>query len=89
MKNIIEICKDFGIEIPADKHADFLKAVAGEYKTNAEHKKVTDKLDAAIKRAETAEDALKGFCRYLQAAVHGYRGLLPATAGTCYAGIRQ
>ena len=61
MKNIIEICKDFGIEIPADKHADFLKAVAGEYKTNAEHKKVTDKLDVAIKRAETAEDALKGF----------------------------
>lgn len=61
MKNIIEICKDFGFEVPADKHADFLKAVAAEYKTNAEHGKVADKLAAATKRAETAEDALKGF----------------------------
>lgn len=61
MKNIIDICKDFGVEIPADKHADFLKAVAGEYKTIAEHSKVTDKLTAMQKRAETAEEALKGF----------------------------
>lgn len=61
MKNIIDICKDFGIEIPADKHADFLKAVAAEYKTNAEHGKVADKLAAATKRAETAEEVLKGF----------------------------
>lgn len=61
MKNIIDICKEFGIEIPADKHADFLKAVNGEYKTIAEHGKVLDKLNAATKRAETAEEALKGF----------------------------
>lgn len=61
MKNIIEICKDFGFEVPAEKHADFLKAVAAEYKTNAEHGKVADKLAAATKRAETAEEALKGF----------------------------
>ena len=61
MKNIIDICKEFGIEIPADKHADFLKAVNGEYKTIAEHGKVLDKLTAANKRAETAEEALKGF----------------------------
>lgn len=61
MKNIIDICKDFGIEIPADKHADFLKAVNGEYKTVAEHSKVVTKLEAAEKRAETAEETLKGF----------------------------
>lgn len=61
MKNIIEICKDFGFEVPADKHADFLKAVAAEYKTNAEHSKVVEKVTAATKRAETAEEALKGF----------------------------
>lgn len=61
MKNIIDICKDFGVEIPAEKHADFLKAVNGEYKTIAEHGKVLDKLTAATKRAETAEEALKGF----------------------------
>lgn len=61
MKNIIDICKDFGVEIPADKHADFLKAVNGEYKTIAEHGKMLEKLNAATKRAETAEEALKGF----------------------------
>lgn len=61
MKNIIDICKDFGVEIPAEKHADFLKAVNGEYKTIAEHGKVLDKLAAATKRAETAEEALNGF----------------------------
>lgn len=61
MRDIIEICKEFGFEIPAEKHADFLKAVNGEYKTIAEHGKVLDKLNAATKRAETAEEALKGF----------------------------
>jgi len=61
MKNIIEICKDFGFEIPAEKHAEFLKAVNGEYKTVAEHNKVLERLAAETKRAETAEEALKGF----------------------------
>lgn len=61
MKNIIEICKEYGFEIPAEKHADFLKAVAAEYKTNVEHSKVVEKLELATKRAETAEEALKGF----------------------------
>lgn len=65
MKNIINICKDFGLEIPADKHADFLKAVAGEYKTNAEYQKKIDSLtadmDAEKEARKTAEDTLKGF----------------------------
>lgn len=65
MKNIIDICKDFGLEIPADKHADFLKAVAGEYKTNAEYQKKIDRLtadlDAEKEARKTAEDTLKGF----------------------------
>lgn len=65
MKNIIDICKDFGIEIPAEKHADFNKAVAENYKTSAEFEKkvnrLTDDLDAEKKRADTAEKALKSF----------------------------
>ena len=65
MKNIIEICKDFGIEIPADKHAEFNKAVAENYKTVAEHEKkvnrLTDDLAAEKKRADTAVETLKGF----------------------------
>jgi len=65
MKNMIEICKDFGIEIPADKHAEFNKAVAENYKTVAEVEKkvtrLTEDLEAEKKRAETAENTLKGF----------------------------
>lgn len=61
MKNIIDICKDFGFEVPKEQHADFLKAVNGEYKTIAEYDKVQGKLTAATQRAETAEEALKGF----------------------------
>ena len=65
MKNMIEICKDFGIEIPADKNAEFNKAVAENYKTVAEHEKkvnrLTDDLAAEKKRADTAVETLKGF----------------------------
>lgn len=65
MKNMIEICKDFGLEIPADKHAEFNKAVAENYKTVAEHEKkvnrLTDDLAAEKKRADEAVKTLKGF----------------------------
>lgn len=65
MKNMIEICKDFGIEIPADKHAEFNRAVAENYKTVAEHEKkvnrLTDDLAAEKKRADDAVETLKGF----------------------------
>lgn len=65
MKNMIDICKDFGIEIPADKHAEFNKAVAENYKTVAEHEKkvsrLQDDLAAEKKRADDAVDTLKGF----------------------------
>lgn len=65
MKNIIDICKEFGVEIPADKHAEFNKAVAENYKTIAEHEKkvnrLTDDLAAEKKRADTAVETLKGF----------------------------
>ena len=65
MKNIIDICKEFGIEIPADTHAEFNKVVADNYKTIAEHEKkvnrLTDDLNAEKKRADTAVETLKGF----------------------------
>lgn len=66
MQNIIEICKEFGIEIPADKHADLLKRVHDEgYITKAEHEKKLGKVeterDKWKQQAETAEETLKGF----------------------------
>ena len=65
MKNITEILSEYGITIPEDKQAAFSKVFAENYKTIAEHEKkvnrLTDDLNAATKRAETAEETLKGF----------------------------
>lgn len=65
MKNIIEILSELGITVPEDKHAALNKGIAENYKTIAEHEKkvtrLTDDLNAATKRAETAEETLKGF----------------------------
>ena len=65
MKSMIDICKEFGVEIPAEKHAEFNKVVAENYKTIAEHEKkvnrLTDDLNAEKKRADDAVETLKGF----------------------------
>ena len=65
MKNIIEILKGIGIEVPSDKEAELNKEVAENYKTSAEFEKKVAKMqgeiDKANERATTAEDTLKGF----------------------------
>ncbi len=65
MQNIIEILKANGIEVPEDKVATINKAVSENYKTVSEVEKKTSKLeterDSWKKRAETAEETLKGF----------------------------
>lgn len=65
MKNISEILKEIGVEIPEDKQADFEKAVSENYKTvnefNKRVSKVEEERDGYKTRAETAETTLKGF----------------------------
>ena len=65
MKNIHTILSELGITIPEDKKAEFDKAVAENYKTAAEFekkvKRLTEDLDTANERADTAETTLKGF----------------------------
>ena len=65
MKNIHTILSELGITVPEDKKADFDKAVAENYKTSAEFEKkvnrLNDDLAAEKKRADTAEETLKGF----------------------------
>lgn len=65
MQNIIEICKEYGLEVPADKQSEFTKKVAENYLTKAEHEKKIGKLetdrDTWKEKAETAENTLKGF----------------------------
>ena len=65
MQNILDICKEFGLEIPADKQSDFNKKVAENYVTKAEHDKKLNRAetdrDTWKEKAETAEDTLRGF----------------------------
>lgn len=68
MKNIFEIMKEYGFEVPEDKKKDFEKAVLENYKTMTDYDNQTKKLDAAnetIKVNDTAmkdlQDKLDGF----------------------------
>lgn len=45
MKNIYEIFKEFGLEIPADKKADFDKILKEHYRTKSEYDNVAAKRD--------------------------------------------
>ena len=65
MKNIIDILKDHGVDVPADQLENINKVVAENYKTVAEYDKKVAKLeserDAQKERADTAEATLKSF----------------------------
>ena len=61
MKNIIELLHDIGIEIPADKKADFEKSVGENYKTIAEFERQKAKLDNAEAQLTEAKESLKSF----------------------------
>lgn len=68
MKNIFEIMKEYGLEVPEDKKKDFEKAVLENYKTMTDYDNQTRKLDAAndtLKANDTAmkdlQDKLDGF----------------------------
>ena len=65
MQKLIETLKQFGIEVPTEKHAEVKKALSEHYKNAAEHTKAIGKLeterDSWKERAETAEEKLKKF----------------------------
>lgn len=62
MKNIFEIMKEYGFEVPEDKKKDFEKAVLENYKTVTDYDNQTKKLETAdetIKANDTAIGELK------------------------------
>lgn len=61
MKNIHEILKDYGFEVPADKKEDFDKAVLENYKTVVEAEKLRTARDNYKSQLETAQKSLKEF----------------------------
>lgn len=63
MKNILDIVKEYGFEVPADKQKDFEKAVLENYKTVTDYNNQTEKLakaNATIEANDTAVKDLQG-----------------------------
>ena len=69
MKNIFEIMKEYGFEVPEDKKKDFEKAVLENYKTMTDYDNQTKKLDAANKTIEANDTAMKD----LQTKLDGFK----------------
>lgn len=61
MKNIYDILKDFGLEVPEDKRSDFDKAWKENYRTKAEYEKATSQRDEYKTSLDTVNTKLKEF----------------------------
>ena len=61
MKNIFEIMKDYGLEIPDDKHKDFEKEVLANYKTSSDYDVQAEKLKTAEGKVTTLTESLEKF----------------------------
>ncbi len=61
MKNIYEILKDFGLEIPADKKTDFERAWKENYRTKSEYDNAVTKRDEYKSSLDTVNEQLKAF----------------------------
>lgn len=61
MKNIFEIMKDFGLELPEDKKKDFEKTVLENYKTVSDYEVQQEKLKTAEGKVTTLTESLDKF----------------------------
>lgn len=61
MKNIFEIMKEFGLEVPEDKQKDFEKQMLENYKTVSDYEVQTKKLETAEGKVKTLTDSLDKF----------------------------
>lgn len=61
MKNIYEILADFGIEIPADKKADFDKALKDNYQTKSEYDNAVTKMGEYKTSLDSVNEKLQEF----------------------------
>lgn len=60
MKNIFELMKEYGLEVPEDKKKDFEKAVLENYKTVKDYEAQKEKLEAAEQKASASETTING-----------------------------
>lgn len=61
MKNIFEIMKEYGLEVPEDKKKDFEKAVLENYKTVSDYDTQAEKLKTAEGKVTTLTESLDKF----------------------------
>lgn len=61
MKNIYEIMKEFGLEVPEEKKAEFEKAWKENYRTKADYDKVVEQRDNYKSQYDTASGELEKF----------------------------
>lgn len=61
MKNIYDILKDFGLEVPEDKKADFDKSWKENYRTKVDYDKVAGQRDEYKSSLDTVNAKLKEF----------------------------
>lgn len=61
MKNIFEIMKEYGLEVPEDKHKEFEKAVLENYKTVSDYEVQSEKLKTAEEKVTTLTGNLDKF----------------------------
>ena len=61
MKNIFEIMKEFGLEIPEDKTKEFEKQVLENYKTVSDYNVQSDKLKNSDEKVKTLTESLDKF----------------------------
>lgn len=59
MKNIFEIMKEYGIEVPEEKKKDFEKSVLDNYKTQKDYENQTEKLNQANETIKANDTAMK------------------------------
>lgn len=59
MKNIFEIMKEYGIDMPEDKRKDFEKSVLENYKTVADYNKQVENLNKANDTIKSNDTAMK------------------------------
>lgn len=60
MKNIFDLMKEYGLEVPEEKKKDFEKAVLENYKTVKDYEAQKEKLEAAEQKASASETAISG-----------------------------
>lgn len=60
MKNIFELMKEYGFEVPEDKKKDFEKAVLENYKTVKDYEAQKEKLETAEQKASASETTING-----------------------------